>query len=138
MNLIEQLPHKAPALLLNAVLNVDADGAACSILKALHPSLTTGGLMPAPLALEAIAQAAAVWMCWRYPAEPGDGMLVKCRDFAMQRRLLDNASGLRAIARPVSVGSATGLYLFSGEVLDATDSVLASASFMIMVNNRPA
>jgi predicted hotdog family 3-hydroxylacyl-ACP dehydratase len=132
MNLLDKLPHKGPALLIGDVLNIDANGVEYSLLRAPHTSLCEGGMLPAPLGLEAMAQAAAAWMLWNRPDEEGRGMLVQCRDLHMHVRLLDAARGLRVFATPLSTGSATGLFLFSGQIEDGEGLVLAQATFMIL------
>ena len=137
MNLLDKLPHKAPALLLDDVLDVDETGATCAIVRAPHASLAPDGLLPAPLGLEVMAQAAAAWMCWRYPAEPCEGMLVQCRDFEMKVRRLNVSAGLRVEAKPLSVGSATGLYMFAGKIMAEGGDVLASSTFLLLVRKKP-
>jgi len=137
-NLIEKLPHKAPALLIDEVLDIGPDGATCGILKRMHPSVAKDGLLPAPMGLEAMAQAAAVWMAWAYTDKPNEGMLVQCRDFKMHARHFDISTGLRAFAKPKSVGSATGLYQFSGSILSKDGTALATASFLILVKTLSA
>jgi predicted hotdog family 3-hydroxylacyl-ACP dehydratase len=133
MNLVEQLPHKAPALLIGNPASIGEGGATCPILTNPDASLAPDELLPSPLGLEAMAQTAAVWMCWRYKAVEAKGMLVQCRDFEMHTRHLNCADGLSASAEPVSVGSATGLYQFTGEIRDARGTILARGSFMIYV-----
>ncbi|MFA5257155.1 MAG: hypothetical protein WC360_03305 [Opitutales bacterium] len=132
MNLLDRLPHKAPALLLDKVLEISPARAACSIAASLHPSLAHDGQMPAPLALEAMAQCAAAWMVGTHPDEEARGMLVQCRNFEMSRRYLDLGSGLRAVCIPVSTGSGTGRSQFSASVENADGDTLCKASFMIL------
>jgi len=130
-HLLDKLPHKAPALLLSSVEKADEHGCVCRLIDAPDPSLAPDGLLPAPLALEAIAQAAAVWMAWSNADSPAQGMLVQCRDFVMNKRRLRISDGLIATARPLSVGSATGLNLFSGSVSGPSGELLATATLMI-------
>ncbi len=129
-DLLDKLPHKFPALLLESVREVDAAGASCPLISGPSP-LAPEGKLPGALALEAMAQAAAVWIVWSHPGESARGMLVQCRDFVLKRRVLELSGGLEAKARPVSVGSPTGINLFSGSVTDAAGLELARATFMI-------
>ena len=137
MNLLDKLPHKPPALLLDAVLEVSEDSATCSLARKPDASLLRDGGLPSPLALEAMAQTAAVWLLRDDSADFSGGMLIHCRDFSMTTRTLDVAAGLRARAKPDSAGSVTGLRLFTGEILDAADNVLARAEFSILTAGRP-
>ena len=131
MNLIDRLPHKPPALLVETVIEIDKNRATCALTRSPDESLAPGGLLPAPMGLEAIAQAAAIWMCWNYDITDAKGMLVQCRNFEMKVRQLDCRKGLVACAKPVSTGSATGLYLFEGEIKTSDGEILAHGCFMI-------
>lgn len=135
MNLIDRLPHKPPALLIANAVKVGENGAECPLLSAPDASLAPNGLLPATLGLEAIAQTAALWMCWRYEAKPVKGMLVQCRNFTMLRRFLPVTEGLVAMASPLSVGSVTGLYLFSGAIRNPSGETLARGEFMIFAKD---
>ena len=129
--LLKRLPHKPPALLLADVLEVGDGHARCTLAEAVDPTLGAA-LLPAPLALEAMAQAAAVCLCMRSEG-PLQGMLVQCRRMVMQVRSLDLASGMIADARMVSASAARGLYQFEGTVGRAGEPALVSATFLLMV-----
>lgn len=135
MNPLDRLPHKAPALFLESVLEYSTAGARCSIARTLHPSLAKNGAMPACLGLEAMAQCAAVWLAMGHPEDEARGMLVQCRDFVMNKRYLDISAGLVASCVPVSTGSGTGLNQFTGRIEDAQGDTLCTASFIILAHS---
>lgn len=136
MNLVEKLPHKPPALLIGEVLEISEALAICPILGNLDSSLAPSGMLPAPMGLEAMAQTAALWMCWHYKREDAQGMLVQCRNLTMKVRTLDISKPLLACAKPVSIGSATGLYQFEGQIKDVQGNILVSGLFMIFAREE--
>ncbi len=139
--LLQRLPHKAPALLLDDVVEVNEGIARCALPEALPPCYqrTNAGELPAALGLEAMAQAAALWMLWRYEGGSVRGMLVQCRSLVMRVPFLRVDQGLLAEAEPMSTGSATGLYQFRGRIVPrAGGEAMVSSDFLILVEGQPA
>lgn len=138
MNLIDKLPHKRPALLLDDVIQTVDDTATCTVARTIHPSLLSDGRIPVALGLEIMAQTAAIWMIWKYPEERSQGMLVQCKELDMHVDSMDAKEGLCAHAHALSYGSATGLYLFHGEIRSGDNVLLCSATFMLLAKGISA
>jgi len=83
LNAADYLPHQAPMVLLENVVEVTEDTAQCSVVvsreSVLAPFLNARGALPAWYAIELIAQTIGVWSGW-HGAQSGEvpqvGMLL--------------------------------------------------------------
>ena len=132
-NPIERLPHKAPALLIDSVVESNSDGATCTIAHTLHPTIAPAGVLPTAMGLEIIAQAAAIWLIVENPGTTSKGMLVQCKDFVMNVDMLNVEDRLRVTVQPGHRSDATSLHQFTGWINETSGRILCSATLLLMI-----
>ena len=82
MNRVPLLPHAAPFLLLDQVLEVEARrGAFLKLVSAADPCVDGQGLLPAAFVLEALAQASGALVAAHNAKLPAVGYLAAVDDF---------------------------------------------------------
>lgn len=101
------IPHRPPMLFVERILGEAEDGATCLGRVPSACALVTGGVAPAFVALEAAAQAAAVWeaLCRSRTVgscETRTGYLVSLRDVVLHRRTIPAEADLIATVRLVA------------------------------------
>jgi predicted hotdog family 3-hydroxylacyl-ACP dehydratase len=136
--LIDKLPHKPPARLLESVVAISGDTAVCTIIRDTHPSIAPSGQIPAAMGLEIIAQAAAVWLIHDNPNTRSEGMLVQCRDLVLQQDTLNAGEGLTVTAQAGHRSDATSLYQFGGWIKDASGRIVCSATLLLLIKQGGA
>ena len=89
MNRVPLLPHAAPFLLLDQVLEVEARrGAFLKLVSAADPCVDGQGLLPAAFVLEALAQAGGALLAAHGGALPMPGYLAAVDDFRVHGDVL--------------------------------------------------
>ncbi|HEX3553762.1 MAG TPA: hypothetical protein VIA62_11100 [Thermoanaerobaculia bacterium] len=130
------LPHRPPALLLRAIVEVSPGAiaaitaiAAVAEVSPSHP-LVTAGRFPAFLALEAAAQAAAALEALgrHEPRGPRIGYLVGIRDARFAVPWLPAGRPLRVAARLEGGASSLSVYAMTAGSLDDTGRELAAGT----------
>lgn len=132
-DLIDRIPHKEPALLLESVIDLRADRVLCGVLRELPASLAPGGKVPSALGLEVLAQAAAVWLVAHGEDPATAGALVQARDLRLKQLHLDTQPGLTAEVIPDAHETTGWLRSFEGRILDPEQQILVSGKFVILM-----
>jgi predicted hotdog family 3-hydroxylacyl-ACP dehydratase len=107
------IPHRDPMLFVESIAGEADDGITCSARIPETCALVRGGVAPAIVAIEAAAQAAAVFEALR--AGPGDGnarmgFLVSARDVALHALTVEAGVPLFASARVVAQAGSLAHY----------------------------
>ncbi len=131
--LLNRIPHKPPALLIDEVVELDDLRVICAVSRQA-PAFVADARLPAAIGLEVMAQAAAVWLCKQESGE-GGGMLVQARNLVLYEDFLDLESGLLVEVEHLPPSSGTGLTRFSGMIRDATGETLVAGEFMLMIKS---
>lgn len=132
------IPHQGPAVVLAEVLRVEDSSCACRTVLLRESSLVRGGVVPAVMGLEILAQVAAVHLALSRKGEierPPVGYLVSARTVELRACLLPPDEALAASIRrlgQVGLGAT-----FSGFVEDAQGTLLLTASFTTRLRSVP-
>lgn len=124
---VPRLPHAAPFLLLDRVLDVDErSGAFLKLVTRADPCVAPDGRLPAAFVLEALAQAGGALLT-AHSGGPTAGYLVAVDDFRMRG---DVCAG-EALRVEVTIARTFGVtVVFRGRVL-VGDEVRAEARFTL-------
>lgn len=135
----ELIPHSGPMLLVRRVLEHSQERTVCEVDPADSSLFVMeGGGIPAWLALEYMAQCAAVHgglLAKESGAPPRAGMLLGTRRLRLAVETLQPGQSLRVSVACVHAGSQ--LLSFEGEVRAAEGEVLAAARFNVYMADNP-
>jgi predicted hotdog family 3-hydroxylacyl-ACP dehydratase len=124
------VPHRGPALLLEAILEAGPDHATCRGRIPAGSAFATSGWAPAVVAIELAAQTAAVQQALAAPAgaAPRRGYLVGVRDASLRADFVPAAVALVATARRVAVAGPLATYAVSVTGADGAEILTATLS----------
>lgn len=131
-DLIDKIPHKEPALLLESVVELTTNRVVCGVLRNPHASLAPDGLLPAAIGLEVLGQTAAVWMMANARQPATAGVLIQTRELQLNQPFLDTPLGLTSEVVANEGEGAGWLGSFEGRILDPEQRILVSGKFVIL------